>query len=131
MQGKRGFTLIEVLIVVIILGILATIAIPQFGKVVERARFAEVATNAHAIKAALAIYYMQEGALTDVLADIESATGVTTGVLSAEWTGPVISGIDGQNFVLTYTRAKGDSIDDEAIYTSSTNVWSGGYDFIP
>ncbi len=40
--GKRGFTLIELLVVVLIIGILASISIPQYFKLVERARVAEV-----------------------------------------------------------------------------------------
>lgn len=46
---KKGFTLIEVLVVVIIVGILVSVAIPQYTKVVERSRFTKAQVMAKAI----------------------------------------------------------------------------------
>lgn len=41
MTNKKGFTLVEILTVVLIIGVLSAIALPQYRKVVERARAAE------------------------------------------------------------------------------------------
>ena len=58
---KRAFTLIELLIVVIIVGILATVALPQYTKVVEKARWTEAASMLGSIRKAALIYYAEHG----------------------------------------------------------------------
>ena len=45
MFRKKGFTLLELIIVVIVIGVLATIAIPQYMKAVERAKVAKAKSN--------------------------------------------------------------------------------------
>lgn len=59
-QNIKAFTLIELLIVVTIIGILATIAIPSYRNYTERARFAEVIMTTTPFKTSIALA-LQEG----------------------------------------------------------------------
>jgi len=74
MKVKKGFTLIEVLIVVIILGILATIAIPQFAKMTKKARLAEAWTNLAAIRTAQSVYYLEQDKYTTAINQLDGGT---------------------------------------------------------
>jgi prepilin-type N-terminal cleavage/methylation domain-containing protein len=53
----KGFTLIELMIVVAIIGILAAIAIPQFANLVSKSQEGRSKANLGSIRSALSIYY--------------------------------------------------------------------------
>ena len=55
-RNKKGFTLVEILIVVIILGILAAIVVPQFTEASSDAKLSNLTTNLQSIRAQLELY---------------------------------------------------------------------------
>jgi general secretion pathway protein G len=61
-SARKAFTLVEILIVVIILGILAAIVIPQFTQASTEARVSNLRTNLQTIRSQLLLYRMQHDA---------------------------------------------------------------------
>jgi len=67
-RKEHGFTLIELMIVVAIIGILAALALPKFASLVEKSREAATKGNLNAMTGAVAIYYGDnEGIFPDIL----------------------------------------------------------------
>ncbi len=64
-DGDRGFTLIELMIVVIVVGILAAVAIPMYQVIPERSRATEAVAGLDAIRSSLRVYYGEHGSYSN------------------------------------------------------------------
>ena len=73
-EVNNGFTLIELLVVVLIIGILAAVAVPQYQKVVDKAKLASHLPILRAIKNAQENYYLANGFYTPELSDLDIDT---------------------------------------------------------
>ena len=71
---QQGFTLIELMIVVAIIGILAAVALPAYNDYTARAQVAEAMTLSSSLKTGLADWYADRGSFPAAVASISSVT---------------------------------------------------------
>ena len=71
---KIGFTLTELLVVVIIIGIVATLALPMLVKTIEKAKLGEAGSNLNLIRTGEKIYFLEYATFTNdfTMLDIEN-----------------------------------------------------------
>lgn len=67
---KRGFTLVELLIVVLILAALAAIAVPRIGASAANARIRACETNVSIVNSQIELYTANEGSAPAVIGDV-------------------------------------------------------------
>ena len=60
-SGSHGFTLIEILIVVVVLGILAALTVPQFSRATTQAEGATAHSQLNVLRGQMALYWVHEG----------------------------------------------------------------------
>ena len=123
MKIFKGFTLIELMIVVAIIGILAAVAIPQYQDYTVKAKLSKVTGVAAPIKTALALYNQEQGgfptaggAAVWTSIGLSTAPSPTNEVASYDWTGTTNNPTTaGTGLALTLTRIKATTVDDGII----------------
>ena len=72
--NNKGFTLVEIMIVVVIIGLLASMAIPAFQKVRTNSQDKAVLNNARQLSAASDQYYLENGVTSVVISQLIGPT---------------------------------------------------------
>jgi type IV pilus assembly protein PilA len=72
--STKGFTLVEIMIVVVIIGLLAAMAIPAFQKVRQSSQDKAVLNNARQLSAAADQYYLEKGVSTVAQTELVGST---------------------------------------------------------
>ena len=79
-RSNKGFTLVEIMIVVVIIGLLAAMAIPAFQKVRQSSQDKAVLNNARQLSAAADQYFLENGVSTVNSTDLVGATNYVKAV---------------------------------------------------
>lgn len=77
-RSKKGFTLVEILIVVVILGILAAIVIPQFSQASSEARVSSVKSNLQMVRSQIELYKIQHNEALPHAGGLDIITALTS-----------------------------------------------------
>ncbi len=109
---QRGFTLIELMVVIAIVGIIAAAATPQYMFYVAKSKTASAVVELYALRTRVSVYARQYQALPVDAADVDVDTGyladyrknptVTNGVVSVEFAN-INGDLNGQTISMTPT----------------------------
>jgi len=95
-RSTKGFTLVEIMIVVVIIGLLAAMAIPAFQKVRVASQDKAVMNNARQIAAAADQYYLENGATSALPTSLIGATNYVK----------ALNTVAGETYPIGYTQGQ-------------------------
>lgn len=128
---SRGFTLVEILIVVVVLGILAAVVIPQFTNAATDAKLSALQANLATVRTQLTLYKLQHNDTWPLLATFSNqmtlsskADGTTAAVGTSGYPyGPYVLTIPNNPYTVTNTVSAGAADSSAWYYDQATGVF--------
>ena len=81
MKNERGFTIMELLVVIVIIGVLAAIGVPAYQNMTKKAKDTACEANRRTISTAVGMYYAENGSYPTDITDTQTAGGPLKGYL--------------------------------------------------
>lgn len=101
-RRRRGFTLVEVLVVIVVLAVIAAIVLPKFVNSGLRSREAALKSNLRIVREAINLFQTDTGLFPASLDDLSATTAPPKGLTSsgaladidpADWNGPYLESV--------------------------------------
>ncbi|MDD5746438.1 MAG: type IV pilin protein [Candidatus Omnitrophica bacterium] len=128
LRGKSAFTLVELMMVVIVIGILVSLAIPNYVRSIERSRCAVAIQNLKTMRSAALSYYNENETFDDLVnpSDLSAFAGANFVDDDTFWTYAFNPATTIDTFTLRATRNGGPHIG-KFITLTQNDVWGGDY----
>lgn len=135
MSRKNGFTLIEVMVVVAIIGILAAIAIPNYADYVTRSRVPEAISGLSDMRVRMEQYFQDNrtyagACVTNTVAPLPTATNflfacpvLTATTYSVTATGNNPGPMAGFSYAVDQSNLRSSTMSSPSTWTSNANCW--------
>jgi type IV pilus assembly protein PilA len=126
LRNRKGFTLIELVVVIAILGILALIAVPRFTGARDNAERSAVEANLRTIDSAISVFAAENGTSIEPTADSTSPTGLVPNYIASWPSGPgdATYAIDNARAVVSGSNVAGENIASGSAVTVENLPWN-------
>ena len=119
-MNQRGFATLEVILMVMVIGILASIAVPRFTSVTTAANTAKVQADLTTIDTAIAVYYMEHGSYPTQLSQLGDYLRGASGELKPPTGSAYISGTETKITATTYEITTPSGTEEARAYLQAT-----------